>query len=472
MRWMLNKPPYEVQRRALEKSEGRVGYNWWMEVGLGKTATALNEWYNDYDEGRADYHVVITLNSFKNSWVEEARNWGAPDNYVVWSDKNRDLLPKGAIGCIMNWEALIGSGGEALANQVFPKRRVRIDFDEAHKIKNPTSKVAKIAINLWKDAESRRGLTGTPITNTVMDMYVPLKLGEQLNGKNMFAFKGRYAQTGGYMGKSIVGIKPERMEELAEIRDRAGFIAKKKDWLNLPEQTWRPVVQVPLHPKLVKPYREMLTDFYTILSDDTEIDAEMVVTQLLKLQQIAMGFVMRDGEEYTLLPMSENPKYKAVLDILEQNGPQYKALIFTHFSWTTREVYEALVRDFGPNAVTIMRGKGKARPDENDVEKKRFNGDRSVRFMVAQASVASEAHTLLGLPDMRCNCSIFLENTYELKTRIQAEGRNHRGGQTVPVDYWDIACSVVDRKTLDALAKKTDLKEAVMAARAEGPPLG
>ena len=462
MKWFLSKPPLTVQTEALRRSEGRVGYNWWMSVGLGKTWTELNQWANDYNNGVADFHVVVCLNSFKRTWLDEIELTGAPKGYTIW-DKPIDpkALMKG-IGVIMNWEALIGQGGEAL-REIAAKRKVRLCLDEGHRIKTPTAQVSKFVVNYWKYTINRRSLTGTPMDNSVLDMFVPLKLGEQIDGWNPFAFRNRYAKMGGFQGKQVIGIREEHLAELHAIRDRAGFVATKKEWLpGLPDQRWVTPIRVPLHSKLERHYRDMARHFYTTLGD-TEISANMIVTQLLRLQQISSGFATSEsGETVTLVPIDQSPKFKALLDIIESVG-EFKVIVFTHFVHTTNNLYAALQRALGKETVAIMRSKTHSLdPDETENEKRRFNSDDACQVLVAQSTVASESHTLLGTPTRICCISIFMENTFVMRTRTQAEGRNHRQGQTLPVSYYDIVSSPIEEKVIHALQDKLSLVEAVM----------
>lgn len=466
MHWWLSKPPLAVQTEALRRSEGRIGFNQWMSVGLGKTIVELNEWSEDYNNGTADFLVVVSLNSFKRAWLDEIDKFSAPEGskgYHLW-DKPVDAktLMKG-IGVIINWEALIAKGGEVL-REVARKRKVRLCLDESHRIKNPQAQVSKFVVSYWKDAVKRRGLTGTPMSDNVVDMFVPFKLGQQIDGWNQLAFRNRYAVLGGFQGKQTVGIKKEMLPELHAIRDRAGFVATKQEWLkDLPEQRWVTPIRVPLHSNLESHYRAMARHFYTILGD-AEISANLIVTQLLRLQQISSGFATSEsGETVTLLPLAQNLKFRALLDLIESRQGS-KLLVFTHYVWTTNEMYYALQQALGPYAVSVMRSKDHWEyPDETEQEKRRFNSDDACRIMVAQSTVASESHTLLGTDTCPCHGSVFFENNFVLRTRMQAEGRNHRQGQKLPVDYYDIVSSPIEEKVVRALQDKLNLVDAVMS---------
>jgi superfamily II DNA or RNA helicase len=46
--WHLKGSPYTVQKKALDKAKGQRGFGFFMEMGLGKTVTAYNEFIDLY----------------------------------------------------------------------------------------------------------------------------------------------------------------------------------------------------------------------------------------------------------------------------------------------------------------------------------------------------------------------------------------------------------------------------------------
>lgn len=471
--WLLhnNDPakntPMQVQIEALKRSKGRRGYNWWLEVGLGKTTTALNEFEVDRRRGAVNFIAVVTLQSFKYSWPAEAKEFGVEGDWAVWPDQDPSDPKFKGIGGVWNWESLIGSGGDAL-ERILAKSKVYLVFDESHRFKNPQAKVTKRCFALWKEAVVRRGLTGTPMSQSIMDLYPPLKLAGAMEGINPFVFRNRYAQMGGYMGKQITGIKEEKLDEFQELRDQYAFRALKIDWLkDLPPFTYQ-TIPTKLPPVLAKHYKKMQDDFAVELDEATEITAEMVVTQLTKLQQITSGFIIDEkGFPHDLVPAHEVPKFQAAADIHESLGKSSKLIIFTHF----RHTVDRMVEFFnGKLEISTCVMRGGMRPADADQVKHRFNSDEGPRVLIAQASVAGEAHTLLGGRNVPCHTSFFAENAYNLRIRQQAEGRNHRKGQLFPVTYYDAVGTPVEHAAIGALQRKANLVELVVnAIRGKAP---
>ncbi len=79
MRWHLNHKiykdkPWAVQEEALRRADGRPRYGHYVEQGLGKSATNLNEFIeNQFD---ADLDVVLAPSSFVADWPLLPDEWG------------------------------------------------------------------------------------------------------------------------------------------------------------------------------------------------------------------------------------------------------------------------------------------------------------------------------------------------------------------------------------------------------------
>lgn len=467
--------PFKVQLEALRKSgmmtdEPRKGFNWWLQVGMGKTTTALNEFIDLRNRGMVDYLVVVTLGSFRASWPVEAKEFGLDLSLVVWPflkphwDKDRQLRESKRVeeadGLVLNWEAVIGSGGDFI-EQVLKSRRVYMVVDEAHKAKDPQSKVTKRLLLLCKDCFSR-WMTGTPQGESVMDLYPPLKAARVLEGSNPFSFRNRFAKMGGYMGKKIIGYNEQAQPELDALLLRGAFRAEKKDWMDIPEQNYPDPIRCEL-PDILKPlYHSMLTDFIVSLDEMGEdlISVDMVMNQLNKLQQISSGFIFDEyGNPRMLAPIESIPKWQVPFDILDSLGGRSKLLLFTHFRPSTDQIRQYLEKKLKYKIPSLCGGMTLQEVEEN---KAAFNSKGGPMVMVAQIKVASEAHTLLGHPDTPCFTSLFGENIYSRISRTQAEGRNHRGWQKNIVSYYDTISSPVEKDIISALQTKAEISDAVV----------
>jgi len=63
--WHLGREPYAVQTEAIKRSFGKDDFAYFMEMGLGKTDTTLNDYVQCFLEDRVEILVVICPNSLK-----------------------------------------------------------------------------------------------------------------------------------------------------------------------------------------------------------------------------------------------------------------------------------------------------------------------------------------------------------------------------------------------------------------------
>ena len=131
--WHLKGTPYTVQTKALDKAGGRRGFAFFMEMGLGKTATAYNEFINLYSIDMVDSMIVICPQSLKEVWATEAEEWEVPIPVNIWPHHHHS--PK---ILAINYEAIIAKGG-GYVEQLLKNNKVYLVLDESIHVK-PKSK--------------------------------------------------------------------------------------------------------------------------------------------------------------------------------------------------------------------------------------------------------------------------------------------------------------------------------------------
>ncbi len=456
MKWHLNhaqwgRKPWAVQRAYLDAAAGRERYGNFSQQGLGKTADTLNE-FVDFDD--VDLCVVLAPSSFVGDWPLAPAEWGL--GFLRTGMWNSDPLP-------FDWESGVYSiAHETLRGSIrartellklFKARRCLLVFDESTGIKNPSSVLARYAIgHLVKDAKRVRILNGTPIVQNALDYFAQLRLLGELNGVNQINFRNRYCIMGGFMGRQIKGIRHE--EELAGILDRCSFRALKTDWRkDLPPQ-----IAVPIHLEMTdnqrRHYQTMMEQFYVQVADDEFVDAELVLTQRLKLQQVTSCLMMDKGKVHWLEQPKANPKLKAAFDLMETgNG---KMIVVYYFDPSGRMLIEQF-KDAGYDPAWITGG---MTPQDIVEQKKRFNDDGDCRVLIGQIDQTSRGHTLIGQPGKdRCSRIYYYETDLSLMHRLQMNDRNHRGEQDETCLLYDPICGPIDQLNVDILTGKREQAE-------------
>lgn len=482
--WLLDCTPREVQKEALLRSfygwrsrdnkreeprpakmrDGPArGWAHFLEMRLGKTPTFLAEaalFEAHYNIRRV---VMLSPNSYKQDWVNEARRFGIAFPFFAYETSRAKEAQKfieenpGGFGLVVNYEALQYDATKEILAEVIDQDCL-LGADESIKIKNHQSITTKEALGHSKRAGFLRELTGCPMTQGPHDIYSQLRFIGALDGKSFYGFRNTFCKMGGFKNKQIKG--PKNEERLKEIIDAVGFVAKRKDWGD-PTNPEFYTVQIPLTEEQQKYYDLMDRDFIMWLESGEEIKADQVISKMLKLQQISSGFVYtEEGDAVDLMPLDKTAKMKRLLELLEETDG--KVIVAYHYSKSGDALMETL-KPYNPAAI---RAKGWMKKNERDVieEKKKFNEDPSCRVMVVQISAGKYGHDLSGVEGDRCSVMFFYENTFSLDDRIQIEMRNTAASQDWTNVYIDFVSSGVEANAIKALALKESVVTAVLGA--------
>jgi SNF2 family DNA or RNA helicase len=448
-----------VQIEALKQSKNKRGFGFFMDMGLGKSLTALTE----FERSETTRLVIITPNSFKRGWIDEIEKHGFNfDAHVfvsgsktndAWLAKRYDRPPV----LILNYEAI---RSPTVLLKVMAWMRIKptmLVLDESIQIKTHDSQQTKAALTLAAEAKLVRLLTGRPQTQGPHDLYPQLRAIGLFSGQKFWAFRNTFCAMGGWENKQVVGVKNAAL--LANIMAPAVFQALKADWLPaLPRKDFA-IRYYEMSGEQAAQYKQMRDEFLLELASEEVVTVNVAVSKYEKLSQIQCGFILNEeGAPRPLVEPENNPRLLALLETLETI--EGKAIVIYRHRYSFEILSTALVAHFPAHI------KGQMRPEETEEQKARFNNDPACRLLLGQCESTKYGHTLLGGEAARDHCStmIFFENSYSLDTRTQVEDRIHRRGQRGEnVLYIDLAGTDLDRRVVKALQKKEDLYEAVFS---------
>ena len=336
-----------------------------------------------------------------------------------------------------------------------------VAVDESTTIKNTKSNRTKALVQLSKDFEYSRILTGSPVTNSPMDVYSQtefLKKGV-LGYSNFYAFQARYAnlQTrnmGSTSFRQVVGFK--NLDELNKKLDNFSFRVLKKDCLDLPNKVYMPRY-VSLTKRQLELYEQIRKEALVLFEDGRLVSAPQMVTQMLRLQQILSGYLTTDdGYQENF----ETRRIDALLDICYETSG--KIIIWSRFRYDIMKIAQVLSDNFGENKVAKYFGDTK--DDERSEIINRFqNPNSDLRFFIGNPSTAGRGLTLT-----EAQTVVYYANDFNLDTRIQSEDRCHRIGQNKSVTYIDlISEGTIDEKIVHSLVNKIDLSAKVLGEEAK-----
>jgi hypothetical protein len=467
-----NETAYSVRdSRGSSRTVPAGGWNYFMEQRLGKTPVFLNEFGLLRRDHGFKWGVVYAPQQFKPEWVDEADRFGLDcPSYMFSSDDSKgaqrwvDRNSKFGGLIAVNYEALQSERGRAFIEGLAGPKSL-LGWDESVNNKNMNGKQSGNAIDMSKKFGVVRNLTGKPVVQGPHDFWAQLRCVRQISGWNGIDFRNRYCKLGGFQGRKVIGVKRE--DELYELLVSCSFMARRNKWLQTPGKDYyiRPIemlTEQKVH------YKRMEEDFLTFIEheyadggqDAIVIAADQIITKLLKLQQIASGFIIDEmGVPHDIMPAPRNPKLIEARRMLTEEI-ESKVILFAHYRHSIDLLMEALA-EFEP---ALIAGDAQMRQYKRDVqtEKRRFNGDRGCRVVIGQIQAIRYGHTLMGTPEDPCLNELYYENNYSLNDRSQTEERPQGAGQIGTISIGDFQAAPIERDTLEALQRKEDISSAVM----------
>lgn len=463
-----------LQRKALEMAQDKIGYAYFLEMGLGKSLLALAEFGSLVErDHRATRLVIVAPNSFKPGWATEISKHRLPlavHVYAASKHKRAEefvATPKWHMPpvLIVNYEALRLPKVQQLIEDFTFRRNAMLVLDESIALKNPSAKRTKAAHKLVRDFAYVRLLSGRPQTQGPHDLWGQLHaIGATRAGENFYAFRNTYCRMGGWENKEVVGI--QNAKQLQQRMEPYCLIAKKKDWLSdLPDKSYTTrTYDLADAPYLQREYARMEEEFLTYLKDKenrivNKVEATIALTKYTKLQQLHAGFIHDDeGEPAWLVEDKDNPRLQALLDAMDET--EGKVCVCYKHKFVGEQLWRVMVaRGLHPARIT-----GGMKDKAIEEEKKLFNDNPKCRVMLLQLDSSKYGHTLVGdqsSAENACFTMLFYQNEFSLDTRSQIEDRIHRLGQKNAALYVDFTGSDMDRRMAAALQYKTGLYEAL-----------
>ena len=326
--------PHEYQRYATEYIEAHPVAAVLLDMGLGKTSitlTALNNLLFDSFEVRRIL-VIAPLRVARNTWGAEIEKWdhlsGLRYAVAVGTENERlAVLRKQADIYLINRENvqwLISESG-------IPFDFDMVVIDELSSFKNHQTKRFKALMKVRPKVKRIVGLTGTPSSNGLMDLWAEFRLldtGERL-GRFIGQYRTSYFRPDKQNGQVVFSYKPLPGAE-KQIYGKISDITismKSTDHLQMPELI-NSRYTVYLSEQEDSRYADLKKDLVLQLPDG-EITAANAASLSGKLSQMANGAVYTDAGETVAI---HERKLDALEDIIEAaNGkPVLVAYWFRH----------------------------------------------------------------------------------------------------------------------------------------------
>lgn len=340
----MNFSPHDYQAYAIDYIETHPVAAVLLDMGLGKTVislTAIADLLFDSFEAHRIL-VVAPLRVARDTWPAEIEKWEHLQHLtfsvVVGTPKERRAaLMAGADITIINRENLqwlIESSG-------FPFDYDMVVIDELSSFKNHKSKRFQALMKVRPKVKRIIGLTGTPSSNGLMDLWAEFKLldmGQRL-GRFITQYRNDYFLPDKRNGQIIYSYKPMPYAEDAIYRKISDMTISMKstDHLKMPELV-SSRYEVKLSEAEAQRYDDLKQELILQLPEG-EVTAANAASLTGKLVQLANGAIYSDDGDTVEF---HDRKLDALEDIIEAaNGkPLLVAYWFKHDLQRIKERFE------------------------------------------------------------------------------------------------------------------------------------
>jgi SNF2 family DNA or RNA helicase len=462
--------PWDHQKKFWRLAHPHPGFYAAHEMGTGKTKSAI-----DTTTGhQAQTSLVLCPKSAIVVWPEQFKIHAGRDYRIIAPIKGRIVEKAKHIKnelelaehygqpavVILNYEAFWRPplGHHYKKNRIvklglLPSRNWdMIIADEIHRIKSPGGRASWAATRIAHKAKRRIGLSGTPMPNGPHDIYAQMRfLDSSIFGTNFTVFRSRYCIMGGYENRQIVAYT--NMDDLHQRFYSRAHRVTKEEVLDLPPTMHQRVV-CQLSTKTMKLYKQVEKDFYAQLTENNmmvgEITINNALVKILRLEQMAGGFVQYDAAERNIGQEIDNAKIDAVQDIAEDLGIDEPLVVVCRFRNEINRT-KAMLASLG-------RKPGELSGQRNDYLEFRSGKLDSIVVQIQAGATAIDL--------TRARYCVYMSTGHNLGDYLQSLARTHRPGQTKKVTYYHIvAAGTIDEKIISSRMAKKKVIDLVLESR-------
>ena len=447
--------PHAYQRYCIDYIKTHPISALFLDMGLGKTVTtltALRDMMLD-DMSVSKVLVIAPLRVARDTWPAEVQKWDhlydLDVSVMVGNVKERmAALNHRAMIYIINRENVQWLVG------YYEKNGLRWDFDcvvidELSSFKNHKSLRFKWLRKIRPFVRRWVGLTGTPTSNGLMDLWA--EIGIMDGGERLGRFIGRYRDAyfkAGSMNPQtgvVFSYVPRKGAE-DQIYERISDITismKALDYLDMPE-----CVYVNHEVQMSDPERKLydqLKNDLIIHLEDGDIDARNAAALSNKLLQMSNGAVY---DEYNETRVIHNRKLEMLDDLIEQANGQPVLIAYWFRHDRARIVEHLLAQGYEPRDIR----------ESDDI--KDWNAGKIDVALIHPASAGHGLNIQEG-----GHILIWFGLTWSLELYQQTNARLWRQGQKSTVTVHHIVTrGTVDENVLAALEAKDMTQEKLIAA--------
>jgi superfamily II DNA or RNA helicase len=443
------------------------------EMGLGKTVQSTAFLYQLYRQEnlQGPFLVVVPLSTMGN-WERELKTW-TEMNVVVYhgNQASRNLIVEtefyyrnddgDMIPGVHKFDVLLTTYEMAMAGaaQLRPIPWRCAVLDEAHRLKNKTSKITEFLKSY--QMEHRVLLTGTPLQNSLDELWALLNFLEPETFANEMEFQTQY-------GSMSSAADVERLQSLLKPLMLRRLKEDVEKSIPVKEET---IVEVELTTTQKKWYRSILERNFSWLKQGGRKNVPNLINTMIELRKCCIHpWLLNGAEEQILAEMNcDDSGEKHLQALIQSSGKMvlidkllkklkaggHKVLIFSQMTKCLDLIQDYLrAREW-----QFERIDGGVRGEFRQAAIDRFSTPGSECFVFLLCTRAGGVGINLTAAD---TCIIF-DSDWNPQNDLQAQSRCHRIGQKKSVKiYRLITRNTYEREMFDRASMKLGLDKAIL----------
>ena len=416
------------------------------DMGLGKTVQTLAMVQRAHELGELTEPVlVIAPTSVLSTWAGEARRF-APELRTAVVDRTRGKDRRTLDAAVGDAHIVVTSYTVARIDEVAWRSRhwSAVILDEAQFVKNHQAKTYQAVRRL--PARAKFAITGTPLENSLMDLWSLLSI----------VAPGLHPKPGAFKEQWATPIERDGdRDRLATLRQRVRplMLRRTKEAVarELPPKQEQ-ILTVDLHPRHRAVYdRHLQRERQRLLGliDDLDGNRMAVLRALTALRQMSLDPALVDAEYAGLAASAKVDLLVEYLTELAHEG--HRALVFSQFTGFLAIVRERLAAE--GIAYEYLDGRTRDRAERIAA----FREGDAPAFLISLKAGG------FGLTLTEADYVFVLDPWWNPAAEAQAIDRAHRIGQTRPVNvYRLVSRDTVEEKVVALQERKRDLFQRVV----------
>lgn len=437
--------------------ENPISYNS-CDMGLGKTAIALNWIKHVLTKIDGGVLVIAPLRTVHSTWPEEIEKWAPGLTHTILHGSMRDVdIRKKRDIYLVNFEGLdwLLNSLKAIFKKGDPLPFRGMVIDEGSMLKSRTSKrfeIMKIMTDVSPDYKLI--LSGTPAPNGLHELwpqYFLLDKGWRL-GRNITTFRSKYLVQIDTKGR-VWGLQPGAEDRIHKAIADITFRLDGDDYLEMPERIDN-IIKLVLPPKVMKKYKELEREFFLTLEDGSIVEAETAPVLGMKLRQFVQGALYKGTAEDAVkgrrdFEVFHKEKLKALTGIMDEANGQ-GVLCAIQFRFELEMILEKY-----PGTPVIASG---TTVEQATDYIKRWNKGEIPLLLCHPASISHGVNLQAG-----SHIIVWFGMTWSLEQYLQFNARLYRQGQKYAVIIHHlIAKGTIDERVLRALKGKFKTQKSLL----------